>query len=282
MGSLDCIVQVQMLGEGFDHPRLSVAAIFRPFRSLAPYIQFVGRVMRVIQESQPDHPDNQGHVVSHVGLNNDERWSEFRELDLEDQELVHSWLTSGSGQDDYVEGGDPRARRFDGGMLVDNEILASFIDQMYLDPTDDRVLEQMLNREVAPGLQLRDVTTREQLRAALLSKRAALGVETPSPIPVSPQRRRVSARTRLNQRTGSVANRVLADLGLSRNGRDLARITPGPSQPNITVITRLLNRAVTDEVGDERGDAAAAQLTRAYDSLDAIADRVRDDIAKRI
>ena len=26
---------VQMLGEGFDHPKLSVAAIFRPFRSLA-------------------------------------------------------------------------------------------------------------------------------------------------------------------------------------------------------------------------------------------------------
>ena len=31
-----------MLGEGFDHPQLSVAAIFRPFRSLAPYLQFVG------------------------------------------------------------------------------------------------------------------------------------------------------------------------------------------------------------------------------------------------
>ena len=46
-GELDCIVQVQMLGEGFDHPKLSVAAIFRPFRTLAPYIQFVGRILRV-------------------------------------------------------------------------------------------------------------------------------------------------------------------------------------------------------------------------------------------
>ena len=35
-GLIDVIVQVQMLGEGFDHPQLSVAAIFRPFRSLAP------------------------------------------------------------------------------------------------------------------------------------------------------------------------------------------------------------------------------------------------------
>ena len=55
-GVLDCIVQVQMLGEGFDHPKLSVAAIFRPFRSLAPYIQFVGRILlswsRTIQRTR--------------------------------------------------------------------------------------------------------------------------------------------------------------------------------------------------------------------------------------
>jgi DNA repair protein RadD len=90
LGQIDCIVQVQMLGEGFDHPRLSVAAVFRPFRSLAPYIQFVGRVMRVVMQNQPDHPDNQGFVISHVGLNNDARWAEFRELDLDDQALVEA------------------------------------------------------------------------------------------------------------------------------------------------------------------------------------------------
>ena len=47
-----------MLGEGFDHPKLSVAAIFRPFRTLAPYIQFVGRIMRVVVQNDPTHPDN--------------------------------------------------------------------------------------------------------------------------------------------------------------------------------------------------------------------------------
>ena len=52
-GTLDCIIQVQMLGEGFDHPKLSVAAIFRPFRTLAPYIQFVGRIMRVVVQNDP-------------------------------------------------------------------------------------------------------------------------------------------------------------------------------------------------------------------------------------
>lgn len=67
-----------MLGEGFDHPPLSVAAIFRPYRSLSPYIQFVGRVMRVNVPKAPGHPDNEGIVVSHVGMSIDRHWQDFR------------------------------------------------------------------------------------------------------------------------------------------------------------------------------------------------------------
>jgi hypothetical protein len=275
-----------MLGEGFDHPRLSVGAIFRPFRSLAPYIQFVGRVMRVVQQNKPDHPDNQGHVVSHVGLNNDERWSEFRELDLEDQELIHGWVAGNEDADADAAPGEsasePQSRRFDGGMLVNNEILASFIDQAYLDPSDDRVLEEMLAKEVAPGLTLGDITTMEQLRTALIVKRAERPADVPTSIPVSPQRRRQAARKRLNQRVGSVANRLLDELVLPRQGRQLAKVIKGPMQPNVQVVTRLLNKAVSDEVSVDREQASADDLDRAYQKLDAIADEVRDDIAKKL
>jgi DNA repair protein RadD len=66
-----------MLGEGFDHPKLSVAAIFRPFKTLAPYIQFVGRIMRVVVQNDPTHPNNVGHIVTHLGMNLDERLKEF-------------------------------------------------------------------------------------------------------------------------------------------------------------------------------------------------------------
>lgn len=282
-GALDCIVQVQMLGEGFDHPRLSVGAIFRPFRSLAPYIQFVGRVMRVVQQNKPEHPDNQGHVVSHVGLNNDERWSEFRELDLEDQELIRGWVTGNEDDAEPAEStSEPRSRRFDQGMLVDNEILSSFIDQAYLDPTDDRVLEEMLAKEFAPGLTVGDITTLEQLRATLLAKQAERPSDMPTAIPVSPQRRRQAARKRLNQRVGSVANRVLDELVLPRQGRQLAKVVKGPMGPNTQVITRLLNTAVSDEVGVDREHASADDLERAYNKLDAIADEVRELIASKL
>ena len=86
-GILDCIVQVQMLGEGFDHPKLSVAAIFRPYRSLAPYVQFVGRILRVVVQNDPTHPDNYGHVVTHLGLNLDELLKKFQQFENDDQKF---------------------------------------------------------------------------------------------------------------------------------------------------------------------------------------------------
>jgi superfamily II DNA or RNA helicase len=57
---LDVIVQVRKLGEGFDHPYLSVAAIFSIFNNLSPFVQFVGRIMRVIEQNNSQSILNQG------------------------------------------------------------------------------------------------------------------------------------------------------------------------------------------------------------------------------
>jgi superfamily II DNA/RNA helicase len=118
-GKIDTIIQVQMLGEGFDHPALSVAAIFRPFRSLSPYVQFVGRIMRVIRQGHPAHPDNRGYVISHVGMNTERHWEQFRELDGDDQELWAELIRGNNKQpsnsitlheDDQVTDQEPAAR----------------------------------------------------------------------------------------------------------------------------------------------------------------------------
>jgi superfamily II DNA or RNA helicase len=183
-----------MLGEGFDHPRLSIAAIFRPFRSLAPYIQFIGRVMRVVVQNEPDHPDNTAYVVSHVGLNNEARWSEFRELDLDEQELVQSWLRGETDEGPPEGEREGRPRRFDDGLLVDDEIISHFIDQEYLDPEDDRVLDEMLAQRIAGGLTLGDIVSREQLRDRLRTRRDTAQDETPQPVPVAPSSRANQAR----------------------------------------------------------------------------------------
>lgn len=60
---LDAIVQARMLGEGFDHPYLAVAMVGSIFANLSLFVQFVGRIMRAIEQNQPGHPTNQGVVV---------------------------------------------------------------------------------------------------------------------------------------------------------------------------------------------------------------------------
>jgi DNA repair protein RadD len=281
-GQLDCIVQVQMLGEGFDHPRLSVAAVFRPFRSLAPYIQFIGRVMRVVVQNDPDNPDNQAHVISHVGLNNEARWGEFRELDLDDQELVAQWLEGDT--DESSEEGDGRSRRFDTGLLVNDEIISHFIEQEYLDPEDNRVLDEMLGQRIAGGLTLGDVIDREQLRERLRTRRDETQIDSPRPIPVTPQRRRRAARTMLAGRTNSVVARVLQDLGMGRAARDVVRtgLVRG-GMANTQAVTTLLQREINAYLGiasGSRGTLTADQTEAALEELDHLGDVVRDRIAE--
>jgi superfamily II DNA or RNA helicase len=81
VGLTDVVVQVSILAEGYDLPTLSVAAVFRPYRSLAPYIQFVGRVLRLAQQDTPYSPANQVYLVSHVGLNDERWWNDFTSFD---------------------------------------------------------------------------------------------------------------------------------------------------------------------------------------------------------
>ncbi len=76
-GRLTCIVQVGMLGEGYDHPNISIAAVFRPYRSLAAYAQFIGRAMRAIPNAKPG--DNVAYVIAHKGLNLDRWWQDYKE-----------------------------------------------------------------------------------------------------------------------------------------------------------------------------------------------------------
>ncbi|MGI8796796.1 MAG: DEAD/DEAH box helicase family protein [Acidimicrobiia bacterium] len=286
-GNLDAIVQVQVLGEGFDHPPLSVAAVFRPFRSLAPYIQFVGRAMRVVHQDEPDHPDNNGFIISHVGLNNDEHWEDFRELDLDDQEMVRRWLDT--EEIEMLEGGYERSsgepRRFDEVGLVNTEIVSHFITQSFLDPEDDRVIEALLDKPIAGGLQLRAVISAEKLREALREQQASGALE-PSPIPATPQRRRRTARRRLVERTGSVVARVLKDAELSRQGRNVSKaMKVRPPMSNVQAVTRLLNTKINESVGiasSSRNELTADEAEEALSRLDLLGDELVEEIVQAL
>lgn len=84
------VINVAMLGEGYDHPYLSVAAIFRPFRNELPYEQFVGRILRRITDSKATRAsDNIGDIISHKHLGLDIMWQKYK-VEVEESEIIKS------------------------------------------------------------------------------------------------------------------------------------------------------------------------------------------------
>jgi superfamily II DNA/RNA helicase len=73
-GSLDGIICVDMLGEGYDFPNLKIAAIHAPHKSLASTLQFIGRFART--------------NASNIGT------AKFVAVDNEDLEIENSLLYS--------------------------------------------------------------------------------------------------------------------------------------------------------------------------------------------
>ena len=85
---IDVIINVAMLGEGYDHPYLSIAAIFRPFKSLLPYEQFIGRILRIIPENEVTKAeDNIADVVSHKNLELSELWNRYK-VEIQESEVI--------------------------------------------------------------------------------------------------------------------------------------------------------------------------------------------------
>lgn len=285
-GALDVIVQVQMLGEGFDHPPLSIAAIFRPFRSLSPYIQFVGRAMRVNVQNAPGHADNQGIIVSHVGLNIDRFWDDFKYIDGDDQELVHEWLGAAEVPPDGPNNQRAPRRRLTGEMDVTQEIIDRFLSDPYLDPADDTLIDNAMNVIREQGLDLEALgLNREELQRRLRHARNRRHPEIPERIPVQPQAHRQMLRERLNEMTRSAANRICEALGQRAGGRRIALLGGTGAQNNLGAVIVMMNRAVNAHLGienNERRDQNTDALEQAVTALDAIADSVQIEIAERL
>ena len=189
------------------------------------------------------------------------------------------WLRGQDGNN----GGEGGPRRFDSTQLVNNEIIGSFIDREFLDPEDDRVLDELLAQPVAGGLTIGDLVPREALRDRLRQRRDAAPAGLPPPIPVSPQRRLQATRKRLAERANSVVARILDDLDLSRPGREVAGagLGTGPG-PNAVTVTKLLNQQIREFTGKKREDLTVGETEAAYQELDRLGDAVRDRIREAL
>ncbi|MEZ2657240.1 DEAD/DEAH box helicase [Aneurinibacillus aneurinilyticus] len=74
----DVMVNIQMLGEGFDHPNISIISLFRPFKSLPSYAQVIGRGIRIIRHPEAKDIDNYCDLIYHKELRLEKLWENYK------------------------------------------------------------------------------------------------------------------------------------------------------------------------------------------------------------
>jgi hypothetical protein len=236
---LDVIVQVRKLGEGFDHPFLAVAAVFSIFRNLSPFVQFVGRIMRVIKPDAPGDPLNNGVVVFHAGANIARRWEDFQqysEADREyfDQLLPMEGLDFTSGNELQIDPVPPPSERLD---RIDVR-----------SQTDVRLEEIPLIEEDPEALAALKILQDK----GYSSDQVKQAFDELQRVPVTKVRQRQAMRAGLDMRVRTETARILAERKINPEGRELDR--QRLNRTNLIVVKAAIDRCIAKAVGRKLGE----------------------------
>ncbi len=261
---LDVIVQVRKLGEGFDHRYLAVAAVFSIFGNLSPFVQFVGRIMRVVKQNGVGDPVNNGVVVFHAGANVASRWEDFQqysEADREyfDQLLPMEGLDFSSGDELQIDpSSKPPSNRLD--VRAQTDVRLEEIPLIQDDPDALTALKLLQQKGYSP----------DQVKEAL---------EKLQPVPVTKVRQRQAKRSGLDMRVMNEAARILHTRGINPEGKDLDRKTF--TKTNLILMKSAIDRRVNSAVGrsgGERSDFTRSQLDQIERDFPAIVDQAVQEV----
>jgi superfamily II DNA or RNA helicase len=254
---LDVIVQVRKLGEGFDHPYLSVAAVFSIFSNLSPFVQFVGRIMRVIVQDSPGHSLNQGTVIFHAGANIASRWEDFQEYSEADRQFFDQLLP--------IEGLDFSSA---------SEIAVT--PQVPLDANAIEVRAQgNVVLEEIPLIE-NDAAAMQAIQTLLqrgYSPEAVRQAMELQPVPTTRARERQAARAGLDMHIRTEVGRILGRRQLNSEGHELD--TKRLGRTNFVVLKAAIDRQVNQACG--RGTGQRHALTK--QELDSVAGRFAELVA---
>jgi excisionase family DNA binding protein len=281
-GTLDCIVQVQMLGEGFDHPKLSVAAIFRPFRSLSPYIQFVGRILRVVVQNDPTHPDNYGHIVTHVGMNLDEQLKKFKQFENDDQAFWEE-VTGGGEPEPPREVLDGQARmKLREDMVVNSEIVDRVFEEDVTTAEDEDIVADLEQKFASLGLD--PALAREVVKKSASEKPQMRQAGAAQPFAVLPLKQWQEGKKRLNEEAKRTANLLLNRCGFQQGGVEISRkLKPNlGAKNNFVAALQMVNEQIDKRFGKgrKRGEWAVDEFTTANQGLSDILDALTREIKR--
>lgn len=250
---LDAIVQARMLGEGFNHEYLAVAMVGSIFANLSPFVQFVGRIMRAIEQNQPGHALNQGVVVFHLGANIARRWNDFRQFSGADQQYFAELLP----EIEEVEFTGETVEREPGSgggiepveILEERGVRAADMEPIG-DPHAAELLRELAELGVSPDQAAQEIRRLRTTR----------------------QDRREARRAALNERVQNEVGGILGRLNISPGGRTL---DPRRRERNFAWTVAELHRRVNEHVEGRNADRQNFSLEQLDAAHAALPDVVR-------
>ncbi|EKS6732690.1 DEAD/DEAH box helicase family protein [Enterobacter asburiae] len=260
---LDVIVQVRKLGEGFDHPYLSVAAIFSIFNNLSPFVQFVGRIMRVIEQNNPQSMLNQGVVVFHAGANIAKQWGDFQKFSEADKEFFDQLLPLEAFTPDA--GGDTK---------VIEPILRDETDKIEVKSQTEVTLEEISLYEDKEALEALRTLQRKGYSEDEVSK----AFKSLEPIYVTKQRERQAKRSSLDTLAMNEARKLLAKYNINPATKGL---DPTFQKSNLIFIKSQIDKKINTLVSmpaGSRSDFSRQQLKLIDSHIEKIIAEVGEDI----
>ncbi|HDV3759186.1 TPA: DEAD/DEAH box helicase family protein, partial [Escherichia coli] len=236
-GKIDVIVNIGMLGEGFDHKPLGVAAIFRPFASLNPYIHFLGRVIR------ENGSTKNCWVVSHLGLNQISRFNEFKLFDADDKEILEKLLSGKNtegvgGESSFVDIQDRNPIE-----VTIKEIGDSLVEfnEDYVDLSKVDKVERAIKR-------LNEGEARELLTRLGLDANSINAVTTRKKR-VKPINKKKAAQSSLNEASKSIAVDILSELNLKMYDRNF-----NPLKTNFVWVKSKIDKEINKKLGIKQAE----------------------------
>ncbi|MBN1174103.1 MAG: hypothetical protein JXA67_18165, partial [Micromonosporaceae bacterium] len=166
-GNLQGVVQLKMLGQGYDLPAITVVVPMRPYGSFGEFYQFVGRGIRVIHHptliarQQPQHLD----LVYHGELGLDDHLETLRaENDMDPHPTTDDEFGDAPVPDQGATGGDTSTR------------------STYQDP-DATVLAEYgdTHQQLLHGVDRVEARREERERHSLAQRYAVYAAKTPNP-----------------------------------------------------------------------------------------------------
>jgi hypothetical protein len=261
---LDVIVQVKKLGEGYDHKYLSVAAVCSIFSNLSPFVQFIGRIMRVVDINNPTSLNNQGIVVYHAGANVAQRWTDFKDFSEADQtffddllptEEITNFVSSPFPKEiepiSIIEAPSVKITTQSGVTLSEDDLVAMSEEQQ---KAYDLLLEQLGEEQLMKRLQFNKLQPRKQDA-------------------------RRAARKALDEEVKNAIGRLMSAKSINPKGRDLDKAHLG--KENFVVLKARADKKIAEILNmpmGARSELSAEQIEKVRQELPNIIKKIEEEL----